>query len=447
VILKDFLPTVFDSSPPGEDYPLVSTVSQDKLETSDAGYDWATFISAYASGKWDPHKTPHRPRSLLQQPTHMRTGLSELTSPASLESVFEQHIPDVTEPPSEPPSTESTVNSSDLMSALNIIPQTRSSSSTKIIGTTDIRPPKPDRSQSLNITQLSHRLRNSSADMRTSASFHMNLESESMSSPLAADIITTAATIRWAGASVSVAPLALPSPEHELTDPMRGVNAAIPGSHPPELAQEVLATPLSPGRRTRLASFWKGTQDIDSGSSIAQESSNSPRLPDSQPTPEPEPLSLGSSAASMFSTQSPDPSLHTTGVKVEDLFGDLRPSSPPSSSGHDRTTLARHESFDLQEINKPTSESAIPRRICLVRQTSSPLISTSLNGRPSQNSRNARSASDSSTHPQSRAAKEEQMFTDFGYLVPPNPPNELERRRALYRCGLYLQDIDSAHWH
>jgi hypothetical protein len=33
-----------------------------------------------------------------------------------------------------------------------------------------------------------------------------------------------------------------------------------------------------------------------------------------------------------------------------------------------------------------------------------------------------------------RAAKEEQMFAELGYLAPPNPPDELERRRALYKC-------------
>jgi hypothetical protein len=32
-----------------------------------------------------------------------------------------------------------------------------------------------------------------------------------------------------------------------------------------------------------------------------------------------------------------------------------------------------------------------------------------------------------------RAAKEEQMFTALEYLAPPNPPDELERRRALYK--------------
>jgi hypothetical protein len=34
-----------------------------------------------------------------------------------------------------------------------------------------------------------------------------------------------------------------------------------------------------------------------------------------------------------------------------------------------------------------------------------------------------------------RAAKEEQLFTELRYLVPPMPADELERRRALYKCA------------
>ena len=43
------------------------------------------------------------------------------------------------------------------------------------------------------------------------------------------DMTTAAAAMRWAACShPSIAPLALPSPEHELTDPMRGVTVALP---------------------------------------------------------------------------------------------------------------------------------------------------------------------------------------------------------------------------
>lgn len=35
--------------------------------------------------------------------------------------------------------------------------------------------------------------------------------------------------------------------------------------------------------------------------------------------------------------------------------------------------------------------------------------------------------------PSMRAAKEEQMFRELGYLAAPSPPDEMERRRALYK--------------
>jgi hypothetical protein len=35
--------------------------------------------------------------------------------------------------------------------------------------------------------------------------------------------------------------------------------------------------------------------------------------------------------------------------------------------------------------------------------------------------------------PSMRAAKEEYMFKELGYLAAPIPPDEIERRRALYK--------------
>ncbi|KAK7454471.1 hypothetical protein VKT23_011227 [Stygiomarasmius scandens] len=44
--------------------------------------------------------------------------------------------------------------------------------------------------------------------------------------------------------------------------------------------------------------------------------------------------------------------------------------------------------------------------------------------------------------PTTRAAKEEQMFLELGYLIPPNPPDELERRRALYKFNIWNTGSD-----
>ena len=82
----------------------------------------------------------------------------------------------------------------------------------------------------------------------------------------------TAATMRWAGVGVAIAPLALPSPEHELTDPFRHYNKSLPPPTPNEI-------PPSPKRmrassiassighsptvaRLRDRDFWEGTQEV-----------------------------------------------------------------------------------------------------------------------------------------------------------------------------------------
>lgn len=403
----------------------LSFTSHDIKDTPDPGYDWAAFVGAYASGKWDPHKTPHPPRSQFQPPTHFRNSLSESLSEASLKSVSEISPPEPVVP--REPLIDLSKRPSELqVAAATISIQPPSPLPTKAGRPTEIRTPKTDRSQSLNISSFSNRLRNSFADLRSSTLS----ESDASTSPLTADIIATAATIRWAAAGVSVAPLALPSPEHELTDPMRGVNAPIPGSHPPELTPEGEKAPMSPGRRTRLASFWEGTQYLDRVLPTVQ---GSPDL-----TPETESFeeqaensSPDMASASMFVTPATAPLNHAGDSSSDDYFGDVGSSSRGSIlTSRDHPPLARHESFDLEtSLTAP----AVPRRIALARQTSSPLPSISVYDRPFRAARATRSSSESSMIAPTRAVKEEQVFAELGYLVPPNPPDELERRRALYR--------------
>jgi hypothetical protein len=405
---------------------------QDSKDNPDPDYDWATFISAYASGKWDPHKTPHPPRSQFQHPTHSRNSLSESLTVAALRSVSEDSL-EVPQTNGSAPSIGS-LNPSDSGSSINLTSRPHSPPSAKTQRPTEIRLPKTDRSKSLNIN-FSHRLRNSFTDLRSSSSSHFSLDSNPVSAPLTADVIATAATIRWAGAGVSVAPLALPSPEHELTDPMRGLNTAIPGSHPPELIPEGESVPLSPGRRVRLASFWEGTQYIDQNLPSIQDSPKPVQLFDALHTEEPGPLT----ANSLYFTPASAPHLQTTEPGPDDYFGDFASSSRPSSV-HPDHPLVRHESLDLNALEAPSL--AVPRRISLTRQTSSPLPSVTLYDRSLRNPRATRSSSESSVFTPTRAVKEEQMFADLGYLAPPNPPNELDRRRALYRFNIWNTGTD-----
>ena len=69
---SDVLPSPFDPSPSDEHVSL-STSSVRDTNMPEPDYDWATFIHAYAMGRWDPLKTPHPPRSHLQAPSLPRT--------------------------------------------------------------------------------------------------------------------------------------------------------------------------------------------------------------------------------------------------------------------------------------------------------------------------------------------------------------------------------------
>jgi hypothetical protein len=118
---------------------------------------------------------------------------------------------------------------------------------------------------------------------------------------------------------------------------------------------------------------------------------------------------------------------------TDDYFGDIDsiPEEPFTANRDGTSTLLPLVAplVDTREI-RPMTVPALPRRVCLTRQTSSPLpVST-----PHDSRFAGRVASQSITSVKAgRAAKEEQMFAELGYLAPPNPPDELERRRALYK--------------
>lgn len=385
-------------------------------------YDWSTFIKAYAAGKWDPQKTPQFPRSALSHPTHQskqtqcsRTVQRTASTP-DLQSVDEGTPTQASVDP-RPKPTQTPPNSTTPPQSSVTTP-----SKPSII---DPRTSKPERAQSLEVN-VSQRLRNSFANLRLSSGNSSLNPDDHPHHPLNSDILATAATIRWAGARISVAPLALPSPEHELTDPMRGVNAAIPGVHPAHgfsgpLTPEREGGLVSPGRRPRLASFWEGT--VEQALPTVEGSPST----ESVPMEEAETVTTEDSSSVSLSVIPPAsaPLMASVGSETGDYFGDASP--PPISS-----------TSELHSIDSVSSVPAVTRRICLTRQTSSPLPAFS--DRSFRHHRTVRSSSESSGLGP-RSVKEESMFYELGYLVAPNPPDEIERRRALYRYRLSLRSI------
>ncbi|PCH42325.1 histidine kinase, partial [Wolfiporia cocos MD-104 SS10] len=405
----NMLPSPFDPSP--ADDQVSALLPAHERGEAEIDYDWATFVNAYALGRWDPLRTPNPPRSHLQAPCHPRASRvgQEAATDDSVESAEVAIYPSSTialQGPQSAPLTQPAQGQDPGES----------------------RPPKR-LSVPFTLGAISHRLRNSFTDLRPGPSM------EAFRHPAipATDATTSAAAIRWAAARVSVAPLALPSPEHELTDPMRGVTATIPGSHPPEHSFLVHAdTPLaSPGgvRKSRLSSFWQGTQDVD----------DPRRLPTIQQSP-PDPESDEHTGTHKGDNEDMD---YNQELLEEDYFGSMDPSRLESLAGaedHRIYAPSRTDHPDRQ-ISAPPFEMdpmtvpALPRRICLTRQTSAPLPTSTLYER---RMRATRPASESFVaNLAGRAAKEEQMYSELGYLAPPNPPKELERRRALYKFNIW----------
>ena len=402
-------------------------------------------------GRWDPHKIPNPPRSYHNFPGESKPT-EAIQLPDSLPKECSQ-LPLVEEAPSLP----------------------------------IIVPPKASRFQrraaidlplQLSLPGSSHRTRSSFSSTTSTAG---TVSSSSSTASSNTEITTAVAAMRWAAARVDISPLALPSPEHELTDPMRGVTAALPHE---DFSVENATTPGG-NRRARLASFWEGTTDVDviDSPKIASvplgggiPSKPPPRITMGSTTPTPfipiqisetlptptEASSINASNSSLspsstLSDPATQPSILTAPPPAtapilgkgsqspaggSDYFGDaVSPpvkskgkGSPPASipSGPDYTSPG-----ELSTGDGTLSVPALPRRVCLTRQTSSPLPMTHClhDSRLPQAGGRATSSADSNvaTMKAGRAAKEEQMFNELGYLAPPNPPDELERRRAMYK--------------
>ncbi|EIN03716.1 hypothetical protein PUNSTDRAFT_93733 [Punctularia strigosozonata HHB-11173 SS5] len=294
--------------------------------------------------------------------------------------------------------------------------------------------------------------------------------------PTSADTMTSAAAIRWAAARISVAPLVLPSPEHELTDPMRGVTTSIPGAHP--------TGPKTPGeqRLSSIPSFWVGTTDVEDGNWVDQRrletiEDNSPisvgaersRTAGSAVKAKEGPSETTKSVPPPATAPLPRMPVDEDASPDDDYFGPSprrgpstrpEPASDPASPTAVRTELsgpssagsapplrplapARHDSEPAPDATV-ASVPAVPRRVALTRQTSSPLPSLEtvpavvIPGITPVVGAGGAGGRDGSR----RAVREKQMFEALGYLVPPNAPDELERRRALFKFNIWNTSPD-----
>jgi signal transduction histidine kinase len=423
-------------------------------KTEPSEYDWATFIPAYALGRWDPREVPQPPRSCFER--HRCPSLAgsptDISSDSRLSSIpplgstdpSPKSLPARTLQAIASPRALSDVSTSSLRVADNppqiTSPSSAGSSTPSIPGSSSLARGQSTsrRSSTSNITpSIPHRLRNSFADIRSSTGSRPSLDPPSAPTvqPTVphSEATTTAAAMRWAAAGVSIAPLALPSPEHELTDPFRNARTAIPGSYLPE----VPLGPLHPRQRRRLGSFWEGTIDVDrttQAQSILSSIQGSP--PSTPPTDgpdfEPEPSSATTATVSPpYATPASAPLRPGTGYS-DDYFGFAALSASPEALT--TVPLPQHTTSDSEAAQTVT---VAPRRVNLTRQASSPLPNN-FSGSSVEVSPSVRS-----TDGAGRALVEEAMFLELGYLTPPCPPDEFERRRALYQFNIWNTGPDT----
>jgi len=425
--------------------------------TEPSEYDWTCFITAYALGHWEPHKPPPPPLSCLERQTpplsstgsfpdarsdpHMSsifpsgsTGITQMVlSSATPQGASSPHVssdgstllpqkgdtpPQTTSPPSTASSLSSPMHSPPGYSSLAWAPSTSRRTSTANMA-----------------SSIPHRLRSSFADIRSSSGARPLLEQPPMSTiPPAvphADATTAAAAMRWAGARINIAPLALPTPERELTDPFRNARTAIPGLNPPD----VPLGPQSPRHRQRLGSFWEGTIDVDgvtgpSSSTLSSIEGSPPSTPpdaDDSDT-EPEPPSASSVAASPPYVTPASVPLRGYG---DDYFGVTAVSVSPDAITTVFDSVQQHEHVS-PETEVAEMSSVASRRVNPTRQTSCPpankVSGLSVEVPPPSH------VLDTGVN---RVPKEEAMFLELGYLAAPYPPDELDRRRALYQFNIW----------
>ena len=435
-------------------------------------YDWASFIAAYAIGRWEPHRAPPPPRSCFErqhQPPSLAGSPPEVSSDSHISSISPSGIAGTVSntlstgtPRGAPLPHASSDASAPLLRKSDTPPQTTSPPSTgsstptpTSSGTSSMMwgPSTSRRTSTINIaSSIPHRLRSSFADNRTSTDARPILDALPTSTAVPvvphADATTTAAAMRWAAARVNIAPLALPSPEHELTDPFRNARTAIPGLNPPD----VPLGPQSPRHRQRLGSFWEGTIDVERSTGLPPTLSaiqGSP--PSTPPTADSSDANTEPLSASAFSPSPPYvtpasvPLRPSTG-NDDDYFGVVALSASPESVSL-LNSMRQHLSSEPEVAqtvpvpsrqhlsSEPEVAQTVPvtsRRVNLTRQPSFPPPNKTTG--PSVGLPSPTRGVDAGA---SRAVKEETMFLELGYLAPPYPPDELERCRALYQFNIW----------
>ncbi|KAG8740737.1 His Kinase A domain containing protein [Ceratobasidium sp. 414] len=428
---------------------------------SNGALDWHSWIQGYANGEWDPNRIPDPPLPLARPAPRNQSSPSPLLASSALSSsstVAISYSPDsVTADSALLPASLGGLAGPDRP---RISPESRTTSIASRRGTAT-----PDLSSSpatfknnfSPYVQAPRKVQRSQSDVEVRSPGGMPAATTPALPSPSIDRATTAATIRWAGAGVDVAPYALPSPEAaELLDPMRN-------AHP------LLNMSSNAPTKSRLSKFWQGSPQYPNTPSVPGVTSvsiSSPR-PVTNPSTSPQPKR----ASTTVPTQQM-PTLHA------DYFGSVRSQSHRSSrspSYPERQGRTEPSSSSTSQSN-PTVSGALPAtswsdqqpgpsQTNLVDSCSvDPFLGTTLSvadSHPDQNANprvvpGAHSGNGYPAFPDhlltslSSSGDGAEFFTPSetlvpkadeeqdrpAYLIPPPPPDELERRKALYRFNI-----------
>lgn len=481
--------------------------------------EWSSFIQAYAAGKWDPRHTPKPPRSqhfpgtafnevgrledVSRTPTFLRSAISTsdgtvtprkctpgTSSSSTLSSKLSLGTPgnggELGSPSTASSSLVSTshsflvpVHTSVLSSHMTLKMRREQnhhgSDSSSGSGTPSQPLPK------LTMPPLPRGILSRSLSDSSSVSPAPIDDTSKLSTHESHhDFHAAAATMRLAGDGINVRPLALPSPEVELTDPLRGHTASLGLPWPREGQDPKIGDPTassitssdsgSHSRKTRLNSFWNvlddvmgsPTQDIleTNGASLAVQNGHPSGLPSILASSDDAPSeSMGPGSGPSFNGDYPIPP-HIPPASAPLLSGPRKPSpddyfaipprlkeksavtdAPEYPALLDKKLLPSIQYLPVFEISPEslTSSEGSFRPPLFNRTVSEPVApsikpagGSPVDPTPDNEPLCPRPQSEI-IKPSHRRAREEVEYLQRGYLVPPTPPNEWERQKALYK--------------
>lgn len=427
--------------------------------------DWPAFLRSYANGEWDPNRVPDPPMELVLPPVRNRSSVPALLMGSALSStstVTASLSPPLSISSDNTQATTSSLGLSGPDRRLHISPDSRTSSIASRRGTAT-----PDLSGSSlhfrpNTSPYIHaprKVQRSQSDVEVRSPGGVPPSTVPTLPSPSIDRATTAATIRWAGSRVDVAPYALPSPEAaELLDPMRHA-----------LPVNVTSTAAA---KSRLSRFWQGSPQDSSVPPPVISVPNSPVAPPAsiKPSSNTRPL-----RRALTATVAPRVSEHSS-----DYFGSVRTQSYRPAARSPRLGPEAQEATGLsaevsgQPLHPASAGQSLPATSwsthesgpsrsdlvdgCVIEPFSGKVISLSDSPNSGTNVQMGPSAQPGNGNPPvpdllltSLSSlgdnteyftpsetlipndDEEQPITTPAYLIPPAPPDEMERRKALYR--------------